>query len=179
LSGSRVLKAYTREEAEARAFDAESEAYKRRNLDLALVDSSCRPVFLLLLGLAEGIVVWLGGQLAAQGSITIGHLAEYLIYVAYTPWPLASVRLVLPMIQRASAAMIRLNHIFDAEPDIADTDEVDEFVGEIAGSITFENVSFRYEKDGPWVLRDISFDVPAGSTLAIVGRTGSGKTTLV
>lgn len=179
LSGIRVLKAYTREEAEARAFDAESEAYKRRNLDLALVDSSFRPVFLLLIGLAEVIVVWLGGQLAAQGSITIGNIAEYMIYVAYMTWPVASMGFVITMIQRASASMIRLNHIFDAEPDIADTDEVDEFVGEIAGSITFENVSFRYEKDGAWVLRDISFDVPAGSTLAVVGRTGSGKTTLV
>ena len=179
LSGIRVLKAYTREESEAQAFESESEAYKRRNLDLALVDSGFRPVFLLLIGMAEVIVVWLGGQLVAQGTITIGNIAEYMIYVAYMTWPVASMGFVITMIQRASASMIRLNHIFDAEPDIADTEEVDVTLGEIAGSINFENVSYRYKADGPWVLRDVSFDVPAGSTLAIVGRTGSGKTTLV
>lgn len=179
LSGIRVLKAYTREESEARAFEHESEAYLRRNLDLALVDSGFRPVFLLLIGMAEVIVVWLGGQLAAEGTITIGNIAEYMIYVAYMTWPVASMGFVITMIQRASASMIRLNHIFDAEPDIADSDEVVETIGEITGSITFENVFYRYEENGPFVLKDVSFDVPAGSTLAVVGRTGSGKTTLV
>lgn len=179
LSGIRVLKAYTREDAEARAFEKESEEYKKRNLDLALVDSGFRPVFLLLIGLAEVIVVWLGGQLVDQGRITIGNIAEYMIYVAYMTWPVASMGFVITMIQRASASMIRLNHIFDSEPDIADTEEVDASIGEVAGSITFERVSYKYKEDGPWVLRDVSFDVPAGSTLAVVGRTGAGKTTLI
>ena len=179
LAGIRVLKAYTREDAEAEAFDKESAAYRQRNLDLAVVDSGFRPVFLLLVGMAGIIVVWLGGRLVTEGSITIGNIAEYMIYVAYMTWPVASMGFVVTMIQRASASMIRLNHIFDTQPDIADTEEMVPSIREIRGAIRFDNVSFRYGEEGPWVLRDVSFDVPAGSTLAVVGRTGSGKTTLV
>lgn len=179
LAGIRVLKAYTRENAEAEAFDKESAAYRRRNIDLAVVDSAFRPVFLLLVGMAGIIVIWLGGRLVAEGSITIGNIAEYVIYVAYMTWPVASMGFVVTMIQRASASMIRLNRIFEAKPDIADTEEMISSIREIRGAIRFDKVSFRYGQDGPYVLRDVSFDAPAGSTLAIVGRTGSGKTTLV
>ncbi|MEX0820571.1 MAG: ABC transporter ATP-binding protein [Rhodothermales bacterium] len=179
LNGIRVLKAYTREISEAEAFDEESAKYRQRNLDLALVDSAFRPVFLLLIGMAEIIVVWLGGRLVAEGTITIGNIAEYMIYVAYMTWPVASMGFVITMIQRASASMIRLNRIFDAVPDIADTEEVDGSLREIRGRITFEDVSYRYKDEGPWVLHDVSFDAEAGTTLAIVGRTGAGKTTLV
>ena len=179
LAGIRVLKAYTREDSEAEAFDKESAAYRQRNLDLAVVDSGFRPVFLLLVGMAGIIVVWLGGRLVTEGSITIGNIAEYMIYVAYMTWPVASMGFVVTMIQRASASMIRLNHIFDTQPDIADTEEMVPSIREIRGAIRFDNVSFRYGEEGPWVLRDVSFHVPAGSTLAVVGRTGSGKTTLV
>ena len=179
LAGIRVLKAYTREDSEAEAFEEESAAYRQRNLDLAVVDAGFRPVFLLLVGMAGIIVIWLGGRLVAEGSITIGNIAEYMIYVAYMTWPVASMGFVVTMIQRASASMIRLNRIFDTEPDIADTEEMVASVREIRGSIRFDNVSFRYGEEGPWVLRDVSFDVPAGTTLAVVGRTGSGKTTLI
>ncbi len=179
LAGIRVLKAYTREDAEAEMFEEESAAYRQRNLDLAVVDAGFRPVFLLLVGMAGIIVVWLGGRLVAEGSITIGNIAEYMIYVAYMTWPVASMGFVVTMIQRASASMIRLNRIFDTEPDIADTEEMVASVRDIRGSIRFDNVSFRYGEKGPYVLQDVSFDVPAGSTLAVVGRTGSGKTTLV
>lgn len=179
LAGIRVLKAYTREDSEAESFEEESATYRRRNLDLAVVDAGFRPVFLLLVGMAGIIVIWLGGRLVTEGSITIGNIAEYMIYVAYMTWPVASMGFVVTMIQRASASMIRLNGIFDTEPDIADTEEMDSSVGEIRGAIRFDNVSFRYGEEGPWVLRDVSFDAPAGSTLAVVGRTGSGKTTLI
>ncbi|MEX0747631.1 MAG: ATP-binding cassette domain-containing protein, partial [Rhodothermales bacterium] len=94
-------------------------------------------------------------------------------------WPVASMGFVITMVQRASASMIRLNHIFDAEPDIADSAETDRSVMEIHGKVSFDSVSFRYSEDGPWILKDISLDVPAGTTLAVVGRTGAGKTTLV
>jgi ATP-binding cassette subfamily B protein len=179
LSGIRVLKAYTRERAEAEAFEDESDAYRARTLDLALVDAAWRPVFLLLVGLSQIIVVWVGGRLVMEGAITIGNIAEYIIYVALMTWPVASLGFVITMVQRASASMIRLNHIFDAKPHIADTERTDPSIQAIEGAIAFDHVSYSYEDEGEPVLRDVSFEIPAGQTLAIVGRTGAGKSTLV
>lgn len=179
LSGIRVLKAYTREESEAVAFEHESDLYQKRMLSLAFVDAVWRPVFLVLVGMSTIIVVWIGGRLVMEGMITIGNIAEYMIYVALMTWPVASMGYVITMVQRASASMIRLNHIFETDPEIADDDQTDEAIQEIEGRITFENVSFQYSEDNEPALANISFDLPAGKTLAIVGRTGSGKTTLV
>ena len=179
LSGIRVLKAYTREEAEAAAFDEESGLYRDRMLDLARVDSAYRPVFLLLVGLSTIIVVWQGGYQVMAGTITIGNIAEYIIYVAMMTWPVASMGFVITMVQRASASMTRLNDIFDAEPEISDHEDTLTELTQIDGRLTFENVSFQYENETQPAIDDVSFDLPAGQVLAIVGRTGSGKTTLV
>ena len=179
LSGIRVLKAYTREQSESEAFEEESDEYKVRNLDLALVDAAWRPVFLLLVGLSTIIVVGVGGRLVAEGVITIGNIAEYILYVAMMTWPVASMGFVVTMVQRASASSIRLHKILDTEPTIQDDDRTDPSIEQIEGRIAFRQVSFRYEDDEPLVLDDINFDLPAGGTLGIVGRTGSGKSTLV
>jgi len=178
LSGIRVLKAYSRETAEAEAFDAESDAYRRRSLDLALVDAIFRPVFLVLIGLSTIIVIWEGGRLVAEGTITIGNIAEFIIYVAYMTWPAASIGFLITMVQRASASIIRLNEVWDTVPAIMDGERTDASITAIKGRITFEDVRYGYEDDTD-VLDGISFDVPAGQTLALVGRTGSGKTTLI
>lgn len=180
LSGIRVVKAYVREQAEAEAFDIESGDYRTRSLDLALVEAAWRPIFVLLVGLSSILVVWMGGKLVIDGTITLGNIAEYMIYVALMTWPVASMGFVITMIQRASASMDRLGEIFDAEPAIADPDpeeRVKRPEGQ-RGSIAFEHVSFRFPGSDEDVLKDISLDVPAGTSLAIVGRTGSGKTTL-
>ncbi|NNF03097.1 MAG: ABC transporter ATP-binding protein [Rhodothermales bacterium] len=188
LSGIRVMKAYAREEMEAEAFDVESDAYRDRSLDLALVEAAWRPVFLVLVGMATIIVVWMGGRLVIEGAITLGNIAEFIIYVALMTWPVASMGFVITMVQRAAASMERLSGILDAEPAITDPDIGGD--GVIEGRIRFENVGFRYPAPRPdgedaasddesWALRGLSFEAPAGSTLAIVGRTGSGKTTLV
>jgi ATP-binding cassette subfamily B protein len=179
LSGIRVLKAYTREDAEAEAFDDESETYKRRNLDLALVESAWRPSFLLMVGFSTIIVVWIGGRLVAEGVITIGNIAEYIIYVSMMTWPVASLGFVITMIQRASASVVRLQKILDTEPDIADGPQTDPSITELEGRIAFENVTFRYEDEAAPALEDVSFELGADEMLAVVGRTGAGKSTLV
>ncbi len=178
LSGIRVLKAYTRESSEAGVFDEESRHYRRRMLDLALVEAAWRPVFLLLVGMSTIIVVWVGGRLVVEGAITIGNIAEYIIYVALMTWPVASMGFVITMIQRASASITRIAEILDTVPDIADGEHTDPGIESLEGAISFDRVGFSYGEGEP-VIDDITIDVPAGSTLAIVGRTGSGKSTLV
>ncbi len=178
LAGMRVLKAYTREPAESKALNKESDAYKWRNLDLALVEAAWRPVFLLIVGLSTIIVVWMGGHMVAEGLVTIGNIAEYIIYVNLMTWPVASLGFVITMIQRASASVIRLNKILDTEPVIADGPQTNEAIQKIDGRITFTNVSFQYDDEETPAIENISFDLPANGTLAIVGRTGAGKTTL-
>jgi len=179
LAGIRVLKAYTREDAESRAFDEESDAYKTRNLDLALVESAWRPAFLLMVGISTIIVIWMGGRLVAQGTITIGNIVEYVLYVSMMTWPVASLGFVITMIQRASASVARLQRILDTEPDIADGEATNETVTDLDGRVTFRNVSFSYDEEQVPALKGVSFDLLPDQTLAIVGRTGAGKSTLV
>ncbi len=178
LSGIRVVKAYTQEETWGRRIDDASEDYQGRALDLAKVDAAFRPVLMILIGLSTVLVVGVGGRLVIAGQLSLGNIAEFIIYVANLTWPVASFGYVVSMIQQASASMARIAEILDTEPGVADADAVTE-AGDIAGRLTFDGVTYRYTPDGPAVLDGVSFDVPAGTSVGIVGRTGSGKSTLV
>ena len=180
LTGIRVLKAYTREEHEAQAFEHESSKYKKRMLNFAIVEAAYRPIFILVVGLSQILVVWVGGQLVVEGVITIGNIAEYIIYVALMTWPVATVGLVLSMVQRATASMERISAVLDTPPSVTDTEEhTNREIQTIRGRLEVHGISFRYGEEERWALRDVDFAVPAGTTVAIIGRTGSGKTTLV
>jgi ATP-binding cassette subfamily B protein len=179
ISGIRVIKAYTQESFEADAFDLESEGYRKRALSLARVDSLFRPVFVLIIGMAVIMIVWIGGLQVMDGRITIGNIAEYIIYVTIMTWPVAALGFVLNMIQRADASMGRLCEVFDQKPLIEDGPRTDRSITELTGSIRFEGVSYQYSNEGPDVLQNVSFSVPAGARLGIVGRTGAGKSTLI
>jgi len=179
LSGIRLVKAYARETTETQAFEQESRLYKMKMLGLARVEATWRPIFLVVVGLSEIMVVWIGGQLVSDGIITIGNVAEYIIYIALMTWPVAAFGLVISMMQRASASAQRIYEVLDQTPDISDTFSTDQLIQKIDGRVTFDRVSFRYQDELPYALENISFDIPAGQSLAIVGRTGSGKTTLI
>ena len=178
LSGIRVVKAYAQEETWGRRIDAASEDYQDKALRLAWVDSAFRPVLMVLIGTSTILVVGVGGRLVIEGALSLGNIAEFIIYVANLTWPVASFGYVVSMVQQASASMARIVEILDTEPAVSDGDQTGA-AAPVQGALAFDDVTFRYTPDGPAVLDGVSFEVPAGTSLGIVGRTGSGKSTLV
>lgn len=175
FSGIRVVKAYVRENDMRKRFDAESENYKTSSMSLVQVQALFYPIMLLLVGLSTIITIYIGGIEVMKGNITSGNIAEFIIYVNMLTFPVTSLGWVTSLIQRAAASQKRINEFLHTEPEIASSTE--ELV-EIEGSIQFNNVSFTYPDTGIRAIRNITFDVKPGEFLAIIGRTGSGKSTI-
>ena len=200
FSGARLIRAYVQEEAEIKAFERENKEYIRRSLKLVRLMGMLWPTLELMLGCAVVLVLWLGGRevltgqstfarvtslvagypgitttLKLDGSMSVGQFVSFSTYMMQLTWPIIALGWVINIFQRGTASLGRINEIMQEQPAIQDAPEAQ--AREIAGEIEFRNLNFSYE--GKQVLHDVNLRVPAGTSLAIVGPTGSGKTTLV
>ena len=175
FSGIRVIKSYVREEDIKERFEAESETYKSSSMRLVQVQAFFYPIMLLLVGLSTIITIYVGGLEVMRGTITAGNIAEFIIYVNQLTFPVTSLGWVTSLVQRAAASQKRINEFLKTEPEIS---SVSEHSIELKGHVQFKNVSFTYPDTGIQAIKNISFEVKPGEFLAIIGRTGSGKSTI-
>lgn len=178
LAGARIVKAYSRQTDQARRFAGLNEEYLRRNMSLARVWGAFFPTLALLGGLGAVVVLWVGGNRILQGAITIGDFVAFGFYLTLLMWPMISLGWVTNLFQRGAASMGRINELLAVEPTIRHAPGAARVGGGLRGEIRFESVSFRYPGTERWVLRDVSFEVRPGQTVAVVGATASGKSTL-
>lgn len=179
FSSIRLIKAYNREGYEQQRFDDESEAYRQKKLRLDLVESLFHPALNFLIGISIILVIWKAGQYVIEGTLTVGNIVEYVVYVAYLTWPVASLGYTVNRFQRSMASWNRVDQVLTEDIEIADDNVTDESITDIDGEIEFREVSFKYPGAETYALKNINLKVEAGQNVAIVGRTGSGKTTLV
>jgi ATP-binding cassette, subfamily B, multidrug efflux pump len=185
FSGARVIRAYVQEEAEIAAFETSNQEYIKRSLKLVRLMGMLWPTLETMLGLAIVLVLWVGGREVISGRITVGGFVAFNTYMVQLTWPIIALGWVINIFQRGTASMGRINEILVEKPEIEDSAAVTGksstsqtlAPAQIKGEIEFRRLSFSY--NGTPVLRDINLRIPAGSSLAIVGPTGSGKTTLV
>ena len=179
LSGMHVVKAYVQAEPQTGRFAELNDEYRTRSMDLARCRGMINPMMVALHGFTVLVVLWYGGWLILRGQTGVADLVAFILYLNVLAWPMAAFGWMISLIERGRAAMERLEEIFEVEPSIADPEHPEPFTNRERG-IEFENVSFAYNGggNGDAVLRDISFEVPPGRKVAIIGRTGSGKSTL-
>jgi ATP-binding cassette subfamily B protein len=177
LAGARVVKAHGIADTEIRDFRQVSEKYMRDNLWLAAVSSFAWPLVGVLMGAAVLLIVWQGGAMVIRGALSLADMTAFLVCLIMLVLPLAQFGWVLTLYQRGMVAMNRISDILNVEPDIRDGEGAAQPGTPIAGEVVFEDVSFAY--DGRPVLRGASFTIPAGTSAAIVGATGCGKSTVV
>jgi ATP-binding cassette subfamily B protein len=180
FSGARVVRAYVQEDAEIASFENANQEYIARSLKLVRLMGMLWPTLETMVGLAIPLVLWVGGRQVIDGRITAGAFVAFLTYIAQLTWPVIALGWVINIFQRGTASMGRINQLLKEQPEIQDT----EFAAlrrnqpvSIGGEVEFRNLNFAY--NGTEVLHDVNLRIPQGSSLAIVGPTGSGKTTLV
>ena len=175
FSGIRVVKAYNMQKSLSASFMNEANEYKSRSMKLATINALFFPVIVLLIGVSTVLTIYIGGIKVDEGVITNGDIALFVIYVNMLTWPFASIGWVTSMVQRAAASQKRINEFLEQEPDIYSKEDAVPMKG---GDIVFDDVSFVYPDSGIKALQNISFVLPEGKTLGIIGETGSGKTTI-
>lgn len=175
FSGIRVLKSFVREEDSLQNFTKETNNYKFRALKLTFIQALFFPLIMGMVGLSVILVVYIGGVEVMNGAISAGNIAEFIIYVNLLTWPVTSVGWVTSIIQRAAASQKRINEFLETKTEIVSDKDLEK---EITGEIQFEKVSFTYPDSGIKALKEVSFSVKQGETLAVIGTTGSGKSTI-
>ncbi len=178
FSGVRVVRAYAQEGAEIAAFDHLNREYAERNLGLVRISAMMRPLLQFLIGLGFVLIIWVGVPLTVSGAMTVGEFTTFNLYLTRLIWPLIALGYVVNLYQRGTASLKRLNAIQAIESTITDAPAVPE-QPPIRGKIEFRDLTFRYRENDEPVLRDINLVIEAGQTVAFVGRTGSGKSSLV
>ena len=177
FSSIRLIKAYNRLQSEQDKFEVLSEDYRKKKLRLDMIESLFHPGLNFLIGISLIIVIWKGGNMIIEGSLTVGNIAEFLIYVAYLIWPVAALGYTTNRFQKSLASWYRIKEILDYPVGIES--ETSEDYHPIDGKIEFKNVWFKYPDSDEYVIKNLNLKIEAGQNVAIVGRTGSGKTTLV
>ncbi|HEY0740691.1 MAG TPA: ABC transporter ATP-binding protein [Chryseosolibacter sp.] len=175
FSGIRVLKSFNREHESISKFEHESDLYKRQSMKLTKVQSLFYPLIMALIGISTILTVYAGSALVIKGAVSFGTVAEFIIYVNLLTWPVTSLGWTSSLVQRAEASQKRINEFLKTKTNILSEKDL---VREIKGKIEFKNVSFTYPDTGIKALKDISFIVNPGESLAIIGTTGSGKSTI-
>ncbi|MGB9738224.1 ABC transporter ATP-binding protein [Chloroflexus sp.] len=177
FAGIRTIKAFAQEEAEIAVFTNDNERYRDLNLRYVLLSGALWPAMTLCLGLISALILLFGGQMVAAGTLTIGELVQFNAYLALLAFPMIILGWMVNLYQQATASLERLNEILRCQPTITSPPTPRLPTGH--GAIEFRGVGLRADSNDRWLLRNLSFTVPAGSSLAIVGATGAGKTTLV
>jgi ATP-binding cassette subfamily B protein len=179
LSGVRVVRAYVRETYEEERFRKLSYEYLKKNLVLAKVQSIMWPLMFVLVGFSLVITIYFGGLKVIDGQMTIGTLTAFTAYLGMLIWPMIAFGWVANLLQQGAASMGRLAAIMDSEPEIKDTETTDHSIENIHGTIEFRNVSFTHKNAAQPTLKNINLKIESGMTVAVVGYTGTGKSTLV
>ena len=179
FSGIRVIKSYVREKYEIDEFATMSDEYLKRNMDKIKIQAFFMPLLFLITGLSIIVVILIGGNMVINNQLTLGDIIAFVAYLGLLIWPTIAFGWVANIIQQADASLKRLQKIYDETIEIQDSDLTDHSIHSLKGTIKFENVSFKYDGSPNYVLRNISIEIPNGSTLAIVGHTGVGKSSFV
>ena len=178
ISGIRIVKAFSQEKSELKKMDEVSQDYVQQSLSLAKIAGIFQPTMGFVVSTSMIIALYFGGRAAIRGEITIGGFIAFHQYLGMLVWPMIAIGWMVDMYQRGTASLKRLNNIFEVQPEIDDS-LADSSITRLEGKIELRNLSFRYEDNLPQIFNDISASIEAGKTLAIVGPTGCGKTTLI
>ena len=179
ISGMKVVKAYVRESYERELFDKLSDDYYKKNMRLAKLQALMMPAIFGFVGFSIVLLLLFGSPAMISGGLKLGDLTQFIIYLGMLTWPFIGIGIVTNMVQRSAASMARLEKIFQMKAEIIDNEQTDNSITEINGAIEFRNVSFKYGEALPFVLDGVSLKIAQGKTLAIIGKTGSGKSSMV